>query len=187
VHRANATLSRRRIGVIARGRSPVVAPGRKKLRLPSRRSDAMNRRILALAVALALPFAVQACPPAGQPWTDADVRAHLTASGYTNINDVKFSEGVWTADATSPDGSLVEIKLDADTGKIIPDEGTATITKEAVIAKLVAAGYTNVHDVEFEGGVWKAEGHDPAGRDVELKIDPDTGKVLGSEMDKIQN
>jgi roadblock/LC7 domain-containing protein len=147
----------------------------------------MNCKTLALAVALAFPFAALACPPAGQPWTDADVRAHLTASGYTNVNDVKFSEGVWTADATSPDGSLVEIKLDADTGKIITDENTATITKESVLQMLTAQGYTNLHDVEFEGGVWKVEGHDAQGHDVELKIDPDTGKVLGSEMDKIQN
>jgi roadblock/LC7 domain-containing protein len=147
----------------------------------------MDRKTFALALALALPFAAHACPPAGQPWTDASVREHLLANGYTNVNDVKFDEGVWTADATSPDGHLVEIKLDADTGKIIPDKGTATITKDAVIAQLTAAGYTKLHDVEFEGGVWKVEGHDPAGHDVELKVDPDTGKVLGSEMDKIQN
>jgi hypothetical protein len=145
------------------------------------------RHSLFLAAALAVPAAVLACPPDGQPWTDGTVRAHLLHSGYTNINDVKFSEGVWTADATSPDGSLVEIKLDPDTGKIIPDEGVATITKEAVIARLTAQGYTKLHDVEFEGGVWKVEGHDPTGADVELKVDPDTGKVLGSERDKIQN
>ena len=145
------------------------------------------RNSLFLALALAVPVAALACPPDGQPWTDGTVRAHLLHEGYTNINDVKFSEGVWTADATSPDGSLVEIKLDAETGKIIPDEGIATISKEAVIAKLTAQGYTKLHDVEFEGGVWKVEGHDPSGADVELKVDPDTGKVLGTERDKIQN
>lgn len=145
------------------------------------------RKTLFLALALALPAAALACPPDGKPWTDGTVRAHLLHQGYTNINEVKFSEGVWTADATSPDGSLVEIKLDAETGKIIPDEGIATIGKEAVIARLTAAGYTDIHDVEFEGGVWKVEANDRTGADVELKVDPDTGKVLGSELDKIQN
>jgi hypothetical protein len=147
----------------------------------------MNWKTLTLALALAVPFAASACPPAGEPWTDEAVRAHLTAAGYTNINDVEFKEGVWNADATSPAGALVEVKLDTTTGKILPDNGAPTITKESVMAMLLAAGYTNLHDVEFEGGVWKAEGHDPAGKDVELKIDPNTGKIIGSEMDKIQN
>jgi roadblock/LC7 domain-containing protein len=145
------------------------------------------RNSIFLALALALPIAASACPPDGKPWTDGTVRAHLLHEGYTNINEVKFSEGVWTADATSPDGSLVEIKLDAETGKIIPDEGIATISKETVIANLTAAGYTDIHDVEFEGGVWKVEAHDPTGADVELKVDPNNGKVLGTELDKIQN
>jgi uncharacterized membrane protein YkoI len=147
-----------------------------------------HRNSLLLALVLALPTAALACPPEpGVAWTDASVKAHLEHSGYTNVNEVKFKEGVWTADATSPDGSLVEIKLDAQTGKIIPDEGIATISKEKVLAQLSAAGYTNLHDIEFEGGVWKVEGHDPTGADVELKVDPNTGKVLGTELDKIQN
>ena len=147
-----------------------------------------NRKPLLLALLLALPTAAFACPPAdGTAWTDASVKAHLEQNGYRNVNQVKFDEGVWTADATSPDGSLVEIKLDAQTGKIIPDEGIATIPKEQVIAQLTAAGYTKLHDIEFEGGVWKVEGHDPTGADVELKVDPNTGKVLGTQLDKIQN
>ena len=121
------------------------------------------------------------------PWTDGTVRAHLIANGYTQVNDVNFKEGVWTADAVSKDGSHVEITLDAETGKIIPDEGIATVSREQVMASLTAAGYTRLHDIEFEDGVWKVEGHDSTGADVELKVDPNTGKVLGTEMDKIQN
>ena len=50
-------------------------------------------------------------------------------------------------------------------------------------AKLAAAGYTNVHDVDYEDGIWNAEADDPEGNDVELKIDPVTGKVIGREND----
>ena len=50
-------------------------------------------------------------------------------------------------------------------------------------AQLAAAGYLNVHDVDYESGVWTAEGDDPSGRDVELKVDPATGKVIGKEKD----
>jgi hypothetical protein len=152
-------------------------------------STTMKTSTLTLALALALaPLAAVACPPhEGKPWTDGTVRAHLLQHGYTNINDVEFEEGVWTADATSKDGSLVEVTLDAATGKIIPDEGIATISREAVVASLTAAGYTNIHDIDFENGVWKVEARDANGADVELKVDPNTGKVLGTEMDTIQN
>ena len=149
----------------------------------------MKAKTLTLSLALAIaPLAAMACPPhEGKPWTDGTVRAHLLHHGYTNINDIEFEEGVWTADATSPDGSLVEVTLDAATGKIIPDEGVATIGRAAVIANLTALGYTAIHDIDFENGVWKVEAKDKAGVDVELKVDPNTGKVLGTEMDKIQN
>jgi roadblock/LC7 domain-containing protein len=143
---------------------------------------------LSIALATGAPYAF-ACPEhvAGKPWTDGTVRAHLIAHGYKNIHDIEFEEGVWTADATSPDGSLVEVTLDADSGKIIPDEGIATVSRETVIANLTAAGYTNLHDIDFENGVWKVEGNDASGADVELKVDPNTGKVLGTDQDAIQN
>ena len=138
--------------------------------------------------ALAAPVAF-ACPEhdGKMAWTDGTVRAHLLANGYTNINDVEFEEGVWTADATTKDGSHVEVTLDAETGKIIPDEGIATVGRTQVLANLTALGYTHLHDVDFENGVWKVEGHDPTGADVEVKVDPNTGKVLGTKMDKIQD
>jgi hypothetical protein len=148
----------------------------------------MKLNTLTLSLALAIPCAAIACPPHdGKAWTDANVRAHLIANGYRDINDVEFKEGVWTADAVTKDGSHVELTLDAATGKVIADEGIATISREAVTASLTAAGYTNLHDIDFEDGVWKVEGRDANGADVELKVDPNTGKVLGSEMDDIQN
>jgi uncharacterized membrane protein YkoI len=52
-----------------------------------------------------------------------------------------------------------------------------------VKAKLAAAGYTDIHDVDFEDGVWNAEADDQAGKDVELKIDARTGAVIGKEKD----
>ena len=147
----------------------------------------MKLTTLTLSLALVAPLAF-ACPEHdGKAWNDGRVRTHLMANGYTNINDVEFEEGVWTADATTADGSLVEVSIDSDTGKIIPDENTATISRTAVTASLTAMGYTNIHDIDFENGVWKVEANDSAGRDVELKVDPNTGKVLGSEMDTIQN
>jgi hypothetical protein len=147
----------------------------------------LNPLVLALAIACAAP-AAWACPShEGRAWTDAEVRTHLAGQGYRNINDVNFKEGVWTADALSLDGKHVELTLDPETGKVVTDEGIATISRGAVTAILTASGYTNIHDIDFEDGVWKVEANDSGGRDVELKVDPNSGKVLGSEMDTIQN
>lgn len=115
--------------------------------------------------------------------TAAEVRAKLEAQGYTNINDVEFEDGVWSADARSADGNRVDLSINPSTGEIYPDEQVATLGKADVEAKLAAAGYTNVHDVEFEGGVWKAEADDQTGKDVELRLDPNTGEVIGKAKD----
>ena len=117
--------------------------------------------------------------------TEVDIRALLAAKNFTDINDVKFKEGTWTADAKSADGNHVEVKIDAATGEIYPDEPIATIGKDQIIINVQAAGYTNVHDVEMEAGVWKAEANDSKGNDVELKLDPNDGHVIGSKEDVI--
>ena len=157
-----------------------------------------SKQLLSISIALAFAGVAQAqsapatppTPPpttqAASPLVEADIRKLLTDAGYTEINDVKFAEGVWTADAKSADGNHVELKIDSD-GKIIPDQPVANITKDQIIVKMQDAGYTKVHDVEFEGGVWKAEATDSKGKDVEVKLDPTDGHILGSEEDKVDN
>ncbi len=134
------------------------------------------------ALALALTFA------SGASWaqeslTAPQVRAKLTEQGYTKVNDLKFGDGVWKADARSANGNRVEVRVDPKTGNVYPDEQIANMSEADVRATLSAAGYTNVHDVDYEDGIWNAEADDPAGKDVEVKIDPDTGKVIGKEKD----
>ena len=140
--------------------------------------------VLALAVAGMAGVASAQQPATQRPaMTEAQVRASLEANGYTSVNDVKFEDGVWKADARSADGNRVDVRVDATTGVIRPDEQVATMSEADVRAALAAQGYTNVHDVDYEDGIWNAEADDPAGKDVELKIDPDTGKVMGQEKD----
>lgn len=115
--------------------------------------------------------------------TEAQVRAKLAADGYTKVNDVKFKDGVWKADARSADGNRVDVRIDAKTGEVYPDEQVANLSEKDVRAKLAAAGYLKVHDVDFEDGIWNAEADDPQGKDVEIKIDPKTGEVIGKEKD----
>lgn len=133
-------------------------------------------------VSLAL-FGVVGTASAQEALTQQQVRAKLEAQGYTKINDVKFRDGVWKADARSANGNRVDIRLDPATGDVYPDEQVANLSEADVRARLATAGYTNVHDVDYEDGIWNAEADDPAGKDVELKIDPDSGKVIGKEKD----
>ena len=137
--------------------------------------------LIALLPAMGVAFAQNAAPT--EPLTHAQVRARLTEQGYTNINDAKFEDGVWKADARSAEGERVDLRLDAKTGQVYPDQQVANLGEADVRARLSAAGYTNVHDVDYEDGIWNAEADDPSGKDVELKIDPATGKIIGKEKD----
>ena len=119
----------------------------------------------------------------GPTMTAAQVRAKLESQGYTDVHDVEFENGVWTADARSADGTKVDVSIDPKTGKVYPEGQVAKIGKEDVEAKLAAAGYTRVHDVEMDDGVWKADATDPQGRKVEVRLDPATGEVIGSGRD----
>ncbi len=139
----------------------------------------MNK-IAVLSLAL---FGVIGTASAQDALTRQQVRAKLEAQGYTKINDVKFRDGVWKADARSANGNRVDIRIDPATGNVYPDEQVANLSEADVRARLATAGYTNVHDVDYEDGIWNAEADDPAGKDVELKIDPDSGKVIGKEKD----
>ena len=154
----------------------------------------MKTTILATTLALvlvgAIPLATaQQTPPvstqAASPMTATDVNVLLASKGFSEINDVKFKDGTWTADAKSADGNHVEVRIDATTREIFPDEAVATIGKDEIVAKVQAAGYTNVHDVEVEDGVWKAEANDAQGKDVELRLDPKDGSIMGSEKDRV--
>lgn len=141
---------------------------------------------IALAAALALGSTAAAQPPTGaaaDAMTAPQVRAALEAQGYTSVNDVEFDDGLWKADARSADGKRVEVRIDPATGKLYPDNAVATLGEADVRAKLTAAGYLKIHDVEFDDGLWKAEAEDASGRDLKLALDPETGEVIGKDRD----
>lgn len=135
-------------------------------------------RVLVLSLALASGAAL-----AQDAMTAAQVRATLQAQGYTHIDDVEFDDGMWKADARSADGTRVDVRLDAKTGKVFPERGVSNLGEADVRAKLAAAGYTKVRDVKFDDGLWKAEADDAAGKRVELRLDPATGDVVGKARD----
>lgn len=55
---------------------------------------------------------------------------------------------------------------------------TSVIMPSAIMAKLRTAGYSDIHDFDIEAGIYEVEAKNPAGKDVELKVDPVTGAIV---------
>lgn len=53
-----------------------------------------------------------------------------------------------------------------------------------IVEHLEKQGYKNVHDVDWDDdGHWEADAVNPAGKSVDLDIDPATGKILREDVD----
>jgi hypothetical protein len=59
----------------------------------------------------------------------------------------------------------------------------ATLSPAEVVRRLEDAGYTKIHDLEFDDGRWELEATSPAGIAVDLDVDGTTGKILHEETD----
>ena len=144
----------------------------------------MNHRISTLTFALALGLgtvAISTQAIAQQAMTQPQVQAKLTEQGYTKVHDLEFDDGMWKAHAKSANGNRVEVRIDAKTGQIYPNGQVSNLSDRDVRASLATQGYTDVHDVDFDDGIWKAKAHNPAGNKVKLRIDPANGKVIGTD------
>lgn len=124
----------------------------------------------------------------------------LQNAGYTNIHDVEFDDdGYWEADATNANGRCVELRVNPTTGTVMREKvegycaGTAKPTQPAtgkltaaqIRQRLQQAGYTNIHDLEYDrdDGYWEADARNSRGQKVELRINPNTGKVIREKRD----
>ena len=133
------------------------------------------------SMTLALALGASGAVMARQAMTEAQVRESLIHQGYTDIDDLKFDGGMWRADAESADGNDVSLRIDPKSGKVYPDEKVSRLSEDDVRASLATQGYTNVHDVDFDDGVWHAKADDKADHRVKLIIDPASGRVVDSD------
>ena len=140
-------------------------------------------RMLLLSTALVASGAALAQSPKADALTEPQVRALLTEKGYTRIDDLDFEDGAWETDATSADGNRVDVRVDPATKRIFAEALVSTLSEDDVKAKLSTAGYSKVHDVDFDDGLWKAEAERADGNDVEIHLDPKDGHILHVEND----
>lgn len=136
---------------------------------------------LATTLALALALGTSGMVLAQQAMTEAQVRESLIHQGYTKIDDVKFDDGLWHAKARSADGSRVKLRIDPKTGEVYPNKKVSRLSEDDVRAALATQGYTHVHDVDFDDGVWKAKARDKNDHRVKVTVDPSSGRVIDSD------
>lgn len=96
------------------------------------------------------------------------------------VHDLKFEEGMWYAEAKSANGNRVDLRIDAKAGQAYLDALVSRPSKDDVRAALETQGYTHVHDIDFDDGLWQARARNPAGNRVKLKVDASSGQVIGT-------
>ena len=144
----------------------------------------MNHRPLHTTLfAATLALAGTGAAQAQDALTAPQVRAQLEAQGYTKVEDLEFKDGMWKADATSANGKRVDVRLDPRSGNVYPDKPVPALGEADIRAQLSTAGYSGVHDVKLDDGLWKAKGTTAAGEKVKVRLDPTTGEVIALEKD----
>ncbi len=121
-------------------------------------------------------------PPAGA-MTEAAVKTAIANAGFKEIKDLKFKDGVWRSKARGGNEQWVKLSVGPVNGKVYVSDAPSKLKADEVKAKLAGAGYQNVHDVEYEHGLWSVDATTASGHDVDLLIDPDDGSVVAKTDD----
>ena len=120
--------------------------------------------------------------PAGALSEDA-IKTAIGNAGYKEVKGLEFEDGVWRSKARGGNHKWVKLAVGPVNGVVYPADAPSKLNKDEVNAKLAAAGYQNVDDVEFDGGLWSAEAKTPNGSDVNLLVDPNDGSVVAKSHD----
>jgi len=165
----------------------------------------MNRKQKLLTIALGLTLTGAAAAET-IVLAEPEVRTIVTRSGYAEPLVLERDRELWRVRSVNPAGEKVtlfvnaqgEILGGADVARtrIVETTTTTTTTQPApeavvidrvdegeVASVLFDAGFHNVHDVDFQNGVWKAEADDITGEDLEVHIDATTGMIVHVEDD----
>ncbi len=119
--------------------------------------------------------------------SSVEVRNRVLAAGYVKVRDIEFDDGFWEAEAVDTYGREIDLILHPITGVILnaPQEptGTRPLTASEITTRLTAAGYSRIHDLEFDDGYWETDATNAGGERVEIRINPTTGIVVREQLD----
>ena len=77
----------------------------------------------------------------------------------------------------------MDVRINPASGDVMAEKLVSDLSENDVKAKLTAAGYSKIHDVDFDDGVWKAEAERADGNDVEIHLAANTGEIIHVEND----
>ena len=137
------------------------------------------KTLASLTIVIALGLSGTAV--AQEALTEHQVQTQLEQQGYRKVHDLAFHDGVWTAKARSADDRSVDVRIDPRTGEVFPDKQVPRLSEADIRAQLSTQGYTHVRDVDYKNGVWMARADNTAGKSVALQLDPQTGRVIGTD------
>ncbi|MFG5779471.1 PepSY domain-containing protein [Comamonas sp. J-3] len=122
----------------------------------------------------------------------AQVEAQLQAQGFAQLHDLEFDDGFWEAEVRDANNRKTELIIHPVTLQVLHQSGNASnnngtaapvLSATQITQLLQQAGYTRIHDLELDDGVWEADATNAKGLRVELKIHPETGAVLREKLD----
>ncbi|QDP73246.1 PepSY domain-containing protein [Legionella israelensis] len=109
----------------------------------------------------------------------SDILQSLYNKGYKNIHDIEKENGIIKAEGINEQGIRYELHLNSRTGEIIKQKQNMQLPLSALdIAKEVETqGYFDITEIEFDESRYKVKALDKSHKEVELQINPDTGKI----------
>ncbi len=142
--------------------------------------SAFTRSTLAtLILATLAPFAL--AQGAREP---SAVTERLLGAGYVEVREVEFDDGLWEAEVRRADGRWAEIAYDSANDDILDAaDARPLLTAQDIEARVLAAGYGAVRDIERDGAVFDVEAIAADGRAVELRLAAHDGRVLHEAPD----
>ncbi|HXD36005.1 MAG TPA: PepSY domain-containing protein [Rhodanobacter sp.] len=111
------------------------------------------------------------------------IKTSIANAGFKEVKGLKFKDGVWRSKARGGNHKWVKLAVGPVNGKVYPADAPSQLNKNEVKAKLVAVGYQNVKDVEFDDGLWSADAKTARGNNVDLLVDPGNGSVVAQSRD----
>ncbi len=132
-----------------------------------------------LILAAALTATLTAAPAFAAPLSAADVQARLSKAGYTQVHELERDDGVWEADVTRADGSVVDVIVDPANGEIFdPRSDRAVLDAGQILALAGKAGLSRIHSLERDGATWTLEARDARNQRVDVRMSGYDGRVI---------
>ncbi len=144
----------------------------------------MKRSILALSIFSIVAFGVaQAQPGDRGNFSATDIAGKVEAAGYSQVSEIEFDDGFWEVKAVDGRGVRTTVLVDPRSGELIDANAMPQLSAADIANQLQSQGYRNVRDIELDDGRYEVEATNPAGYNVDLKVDPRDGRILEEDID----